>query len=771
MIEIRNLTKTYKTKANKYIALNNVNLSLPNVGLVTIYGENGCGKTTLLNMISSMDSPTFGEVLYNGIAYSGNETIIRKSIISVTLQDDYFIDYLNVYENLTLLTNEEVDDHLEEFNILDKKYEQPINLSGGQRQRVSLIKSFVKKSKVVIVDEPTSDLDYKTELNVFKKLKEISKTKLVLMVSHNVDLIHQFSDQLIELKNGQIVNVTNGSIKNRIHINDEKVLLMDDDLYLLSDWKIVKGELTSKRRLELSFIDSKTKDEIDFDYIYVYKPLEKDLNKIEPKKMFNLILKFFKAKLFSFVFIAFAISFILIFLTVFLEFKEYDSDSFIYNTLTENNYTYINFKKDDTVYENYEKSEFTLDDFIMLNEIYQAKPAILLDLENMPRISGNQNPFYTPNIYGYNFIYKDNVKMVVGNLFDNDSILITDFTADYLILLKQVNDYNELLNYKLNIGKASFTISGIIDTDYEKYLDLGEDFESSNKYVDFQNDVMSHYSRFYFNFEYFNKNLHVIYNYPISDELTFANVYKATKTNLPIEFTSENGVFINEYTNSFLKEDLYIKFKSRGLNILGVVNDGKEEVNIYADDFSFEYLKYDLFAFESINLEVNSLEVLKFLIDKDMVHNTSISSLIRETIDIINMLNSIYMFLIVFVFIMLISFIIFKTNIIISRDNILISNLIMGGVEKKQILILELFKSGLMSILIFIIFIPLFLIITYVVNFYTSNLNNIDISILYFPGRIVFINFIAVLFISLIVMSVKMLRIFKIPVIKLIKKY
>ena len=228
MIDLININKNYKRNKKQIKALNNVNLHFEDKGFVCITGPSGSGKTTLLNLIYGNVIQTSGEIYHNNIPYK--KANIKKEI-SYIFQEYNLIDELNVYDNINLAlkingiekTKEEIESKLKELGLVDVLKAYPCELSGGQQQRVAIARASLMNSSIILADEPTGALDDETAKEVIELLKEESKTKLVIVVSHNKELVNQYADQLIEINDGKIVlNESINEISNNIKIEETK---------------------------------------------------------------------------------------------------------------------------------------------------------------------------------------------------------------------------------------------------------------------------------------------------------------------------------------------------------------------------------------------------------------------------------------------------------------------------------------------------------------------------------------------------------------------
>ncbi len=219
-MKIKHLSKTYKTKYEVVNALEDIHLHLPEKGMVFIVGVSGSGKTTLMNMLSGVDIPSSGEVIIGDKSlYKGPKKDLfgyRNSYVGLIFQDYNLIEDLNVYDNIKLpldfinQTNYEIiDEVIKKVDIEEIKYSKVNEISSGQMQRVAIARALVKDSGMILADEPTGNLDSKNEKIVFDLLKEISKDRLVVVITHDEDSAKLYSDRIIEIEDGKILNDSN----------------------------------------------------------------------------------------------------------------------------------------------------------------------------------------------------------------------------------------------------------------------------------------------------------------------------------------------------------------------------------------------------------------------------------------------------------------------------------------------------------------------------------------------------------------------------------
>lgn len=227
-IEFDKVDKVYKMGEVEIKALNKATFSIEKGELVVIVGPSGAGKTTCLNILGGMDTVTKGDVII------GNQNISRyddKQLIQYRRNDIGFVfQFYNLIQNLTALENIEIavqlcDDHLDPAKILEqvglknRKNNFPSQLSGGEQQRVAIARAIAKNPKLLLCDEPTGALDYKTGKNILKLLEETARKEnmTVVIITHNT-AIAPMADKVIKFKNGSVEDIVIN--KNPISIDE-----------------------------------------------------------------------------------------------------------------------------------------------------------------------------------------------------------------------------------------------------------------------------------------------------------------------------------------------------------------------------------------------------------------------------------------------------------------------------------------------------------------------------------------------------------------------
>ncbi|MBS2126431.1 ATP-binding cassette domain-containing protein ['Fragaria x ananassa' phyllody phytoplasma] len=219
MFQITNLNKEFISKKGiTSIALSNVSLKLPSKGLVFILGKSGSGKSTLLNLLGGLDYCDNGEIIINNTSLrnlnANDIDCYRNGNIGFIFQDFNLIEDMNVFENVALplqLQGKKVNPNLINQLLKDVEmsgfgYRKINELSGGQKQRVAIIRAIVKNPQIILADEPTGNLDSETGTKIFNILQTLSKEKLVCIVSHDHENAYNYSDRVIEFKDGKIIS-------------------------------------------------------------------------------------------------------------------------------------------------------------------------------------------------------------------------------------------------------------------------------------------------------------------------------------------------------------------------------------------------------------------------------------------------------------------------------------------------------------------------------------------------------------------------------------
>ncbi|MBQ8683865.1 MAG: ABC transporter ATP-binding protein/permease [Clostridia bacterium] len=222
MLQLKDITKVYSPGENAVTALDGVSLQFRHSEFVSILGQSGCGKTTLLNLIGGLDRYTSGDLVINGKSTrtfgSRDWDSYRNHTIGFVFQSYNLIPHQTVLQNVELALSlsgvgkgerrRRAKEALERVGLGNQLKKRPGEMSGGQMQRVAIARALVNNPDIILADEPTGALDTETSVQVMEILKEISKDRLVVMVTHNPDLAEQYSTRIIRMLDGKVTGDT-----------------------------------------------------------------------------------------------------------------------------------------------------------------------------------------------------------------------------------------------------------------------------------------------------------------------------------------------------------------------------------------------------------------------------------------------------------------------------------------------------------------------------------------------------------------------------------
>ena len=223
MLQLKNIIKDYLSGDMKVQALKGINLEFRKSEFVSILGQSGCGKTTMLNIIGGLDRYTSGDLIINGKStkkFKDKEwDAYRNYSVGFVFQNYNLIPHQTVLSNVELaLTLSGVSKKerrqkaikaLERVGLKDQIHKKPNQMSGGQMQRVAIARALVNDPDIILADEPTGALDTETSVQIMEILKEISKNKLIIMVTHNPELAEKYSSRIVKILDGKIVDDSN----------------------------------------------------------------------------------------------------------------------------------------------------------------------------------------------------------------------------------------------------------------------------------------------------------------------------------------------------------------------------------------------------------------------------------------------------------------------------------------------------------------------------------------------------------------------------------
>ena len=526
MIEVKNLHKYFnKNRTNQIHVINNTSIQFPEKGLVAITGPSGCGKTTLLNVVAGLDSFHSGEIIYEGESVkkykSSKVDYIRNEKIGFIFQNYHLLPDQSVYDNIKTSLNiaglydkEQLDERihysLEKVGMFNYRKRNVLALSGGQQQRVGIARAIAKNPDVIFADEPTGNLDSNNTFEVMSLIKNISKNKLVILVTHERHLVDLFADRIIELKDGLVTNDYQ-NFKNTTyqHKDDRFIYLKDlnkEDLetkfieYYYEkennkhfDFKVVEMNDTiyiqtnSEKKIqfidhesEISLVDEHKKEfkteEMEILDFENFKPIEHYLHKSLFRwrdTLFTGFKKLFTKRKFGrkiLVFVYFVISAVIAFQLAALG-----------NLIRINEYEFLSSPKSFVAIEN--TSKLTSSDYEEIMEIDGIGSPILYEGQYYSEyVSFYQQSFYQTSlsvnlsVWPVKSSWVDEGDLLVGKLpVELNEVAISSFTADMILNNYRVTqmgyedaadllDFSVLSNYYRNNQKTNLNVVGIVES-------------------------------------------------------------------------------------------------------------------------------------------------------------------------------------------------------------------------------------------------------------------------------------------------------------------
>ena len=247
MLQLKNIVKSYTVGELTQVALKGISLNFRDNEFVSILGQSGSGKTTMLNIIGGLDRYDSGDLVINGISTKKYRDVdwdaYRNTSIGFVFQSYNLIPHQNVLSNVEMaLTLSGVSrkerrrratEVLEKVGLQDHVHKKPNQLSGGQMQRVAIARALINNPDILLADEPTGALDTETSIQIMDLLKQIAEEKLVIMVTHNPELAENYSTRIVNLKDGQIIS--------------------DTDPYEIADERVEEKLIKNSKRISMSF--------------------------------------------------------------------------------------------------------------------------------------------------------------------------------------------------------------------------------------------------------------------------------------------------------------------------------------------------------------------------------------------------------------------------------------------------------------------------------------------------------------------------------------
>lgn len=538
MITLKNVTKIFENKGiERVTALRNVNLTFPEKGMVFISGFSGAGKSTLLSIIGGLDTPTSGNVIIDNYSFKNVSNIdldrYRNNYVGFVFENVNLINSMTIEENIKVScafngnnpTQTQMDYVLDKLKLTPLRDRKPAQLSMGQRQKVGIARALVKDPYIYLADDPTGHVDASRADEIWSILKDISKKRLVIAVTHDQRIIDKFADRIIRIDEGEIVS---DEITNKEYQQSKKVNVSD----ALSDVTFSKSAqeiITQKHRFSF-----------------------KNLFKLS-----NNSLAFKPARIAMIVFLA---TLALIFFSTFSVMNNFDRELVLARSVTQNDMDYVTFLKSDgsnvddeqyiKIKQHYYDSENKYDPTFKSSKLIEFKGA---NIKIPSRADGLG--------ISYVVIQQDTTaqetclgqKLVYGRMPVNEKEwVVSDYIAEQLkdkarkesIEALIGTDGFEVTVSALNINSSpNVKIVGVYKTDYKKYV-IGNGDMRSNGYRKYE----------------FDYNLNYIYSIAFVGEKYVDNIISlnnaSTKFNISAKYESRT------------KGETYEKYYKEGKNVV-----------------------------------------------------------------------------------------------------------------------------------------------------------------------------------------------------------
>ena len=568
MIELKDIKKTYKSKKGVDTeALKGINIKFGDKGLCFILGKSGSGKSTLLNILGGLDNYTSGDIIINNKSTKDFKEkdwdAYRNTYMGFVFQEFNLLDNYSVEDNIKLaleLQNkkcsaDEVAEALKMVELDDVLKRKPNELSGGQKQRIAIARALIKKSEIILADEPTGNLDSETSKQVFNVLKKLAKNKLIVVVSHDEEAANTYADRIIRISDGMVV----ADSKEYTSATRKELKLVNAKLPFMYSFKMGLGNLLHKK-LKLVFsvllivlclicfglMVSVSSVDIDKEYIRIFEekgPTEVSVQKYKKKVNYkNLMLDAIKNMGDPF-------------------------DSVEVDTVDEN---FVNEVKSKT------NMEWDIE--------YKIKNNFEYLMWNYNTYRDISDTMYYTGTNAIKVVEYDKELFSPNNLIGNepvadDEIVISSYIADQIIhngiLAKEnktqekaesykPNSYEELLNngYYINFGNMLYVkVSGIIDYNDKlaKYSELKKIKWSTFYDMDYSDEEYSKLSNLSYDF------------YEDFDSLSLSRVY--------VNKTFIEKIDLKEENKSNSNSKIMIDNKSSDVDVFGYIINDVEVIN------------------------------------------------------------------------------------------------------------------------------------------------------------------------------------------------
>ena len=499
MIEVKRLSKTYcNGKTEEVHALKDVNYSFSDNGMYFIVGKSGSGKSTLLSTLGLLEKQTQGALLINGetIMYGSKRCrTIRQNDIGYVFQDFNLLNDFSVIENVSIVSEKAGAERIIDSVGLSNKKNTPVkNLSGGEKQRLAIARMIAKESRILLLDEPTGNLDDENTTKVFDLLSAISKKRLVIVVTHDLESMRRYADKVIELRDGEIVSFYDNKASMRFLLrptsvfSDEIVVIYNVAIQITGNNNLVTFQVNSHEtntsktvsihKNELfNFLIQTYQQEIGKEVeilVLAEKPQEsarfdeyKRTDNFKLKMKFKyavFLLRSKRARLLSTITLMF-LSLLLLFVQLNITF--FKSPDALYNAFNKTDVHIIPYEQ--KVYNAYS------DQYVSVRsgqDLYNLSQQIFNNIL-LNTVAIVEDDAFTPlNIHVYDSQFAIETLDYQAEMISDDGILITDYIAYQYFGRTQISEGDfisvQLSHSVFNMQSISLKVKGIIKTDFEK---------------------------------------------------------------------------------------------------------------------------------------------------------------------------------------------------------------------------------------------------------------------------------------------------------------
>lgn len=547
MLLIKDLHKYYKSANGEgHHALKGINLSLEEKGFVFILGKSGSGKSTLLNILGGLDYYDKGEIIIKNRhtqKFKHREwDSFRNTYVGFVFQEFYMIDSYTIGKNIAISLElqgypkneikERVEEILKRVGLEGYAKRKPSEISGGQKQRIAIARALIKNPRIILADEPTGNLDSKTGKSILEMLKELSKEKLVIMVTHDTSVARTYGDRIIELKDGIIISDgssndheefiyenINEDIQSLIHfpkgnhLNQPLIQYLhqhidkqNEDTYIIltTDHDFVNSK-TPNLKLKEKINSYKESNVIENTYD---EPFNLRKSKLPYKNTLKLAFSNIMLKKFRFALITLLFIISLVFVGFASMFSNFDFTSVSNSTFKNGDVKYIGFtKQTEYCFEEDLCEEIQLN--INQSDIEELKnefPSIQFTTTRSEEITltpltKRYDKYYTNSLNKVTIIDNEDMFTLMKGKYPSEvgEILISDFMASMITKYRMFGikpDMNSLLGDWISINQNVYYIVGFVKTDYSKFKKLEggyikERFEEVN-YFEIRDNLYRH---------------------------------------------------------------------------------------------------------------------------------------------------------------------------------------------------------------------------------------------------------------------------------------